>query len=85
MDPNAGEFIEEERAEAWMERIAVGEVIKLKGEECEVMKIERREVTLKLLSAHERTMKGMSTFAQEESAAAREITRQRRKMLEHQR
>lgn len=84
MDSNAGEFIEEKRAEVWMQRIEVGEVIKIKDEELEVVKIETREITLKLLSAHERTVRGLATFAQEEDMAAREIQRQRENMLKRQ-
>ncbi len=35
MDPNAGRFVEEAQAESWMQRIEVGEVVKIKGEEFE--------------------------------------------------
>lgn len=84
MDTNAGEFVGEERAEAWMQRIEVGEIVKIKGEKLEVVRIEKREITLKLLSAYERTMRGFATFAEEEDAAAREIQRQREKMLKRQ-
>lgn len=58
MDTNAGEFVGEDRVEQWMQRIAVGETVKIKGEELEVVKIERREITLKLLSYEERIAKG---------------------------
>ena len=54
MDTNRGRFVEEESAEAWMQRISVGEIIKIHGEECEVTEIAGRTVTLKLLSAEER-------------------------------
>jgi hypothetical protein len=57
MNTNSGEFVEEARAEAWMKRLELGEPIKIKGEELEVVKIERREVTLKLLSVGERVQK----------------------------
>lgn len=56
MDTNSGRFVEEEQAEKWMQRIAVGEIIKLKGEECRVVKIGERRVTLELMSADERMM-----------------------------
>jgi len=84
MDTNSAEFVGEERAEAWMQRIEVGEVIKIKGEDLEVVRIEKREITLKLLSAYERTVRGFATFAEEEDTAAREIQRQREKMLKRQ-
>ncbi len=54
MDSNAGEFVDESRAEAWMQRIGVGEVVKIKGEELEVVSIVGREITLKLLSHEDR-------------------------------
>ncbi len=54
MDSNAGEFVGPDRAEAWMERLDVGEIVKIKGEELEVVKIEGREVTLKLRSWEDR-------------------------------
>jgi len=66
MDTNAGEFVGEERAEAWMQRIEVGEIVKIKGEKLEVVRIEKREITLKLLSAYERTMQKFATFAEED-------------------
>jgi len=85
MDPNAGRFIEEERAEAWMARIEVGETIKIKGEELEVVEIGDRTVTLKLLSFEERMSRGLPSFADQEDAASREIERQLKKMLKYQR
>jgi hypothetical protein len=81
MDSNAGEFVGEERAEAWMQRIGVGEVIKIKGEELEVVSIGRREITLKLLSFTERTFAAES-FAELANA---ESKRQRENMLKRQR
>ena len=57
MDTNAGRFVEEESAEKWMQSISVGETIKIKGEECEVVSIDGRELTLKLLSAEDRMRK----------------------------
>lgn len=54
MDTNSGRFVEEENAEAWMERISVGEIIKIKGEELEVVQIHQREIVLKLRSADDR-------------------------------
>ena len=85
MNSNTGEFVDEERAESWMQRIEVGETIKIKGEELEVVRIGDREITLKLLSHAERLTRGVPTFAQEEDAAVLEIKRQRKKMLDHQR
>ena len=54
MDTNRGRFVEEESAEAWMQRIAVNEVIKIKGEECRVVRIGERQVLLELMSADDR-------------------------------
>lgn len=59
MDTNTGRFVEEESAEKWMQRIAVGEVIKIKDEECEVVSFGNRTVTLKLLSHEDRMRKEM--------------------------
>ena len=54
MDTNAGRFVEEESAEKWMQRIEVGEIIKLKGEDCRVVRIGERQVVLELMSATDR-------------------------------
>lgn len=50
MNSDTGEFLEERDAEAWMKRISVGEVIKLKGEDCKVVQIGARTITLELMS-----------------------------------
>ena len=73
MDSNAGEFVDERRAEKWMERIAVGEVVKIKGEELEVVTIGKREITLKLLSHDDRMNRLLD-----------EIDRQRANILKRQ-
>lgn len=57
MDPNSGRFVDEREAKAHMKRFTVGEVLKLKGEEFEVLEIQEREIRLKPLSAQERLMK----------------------------
>lgn len=80
MDTNAGEFVEEKRAEAWMQRIEIGEVVKIKGEELEVVRIEKREITLKLLGQIERIHRA-DGFAE---VADAESKRQREKMLKRQ-
>ena len=54
MDTDSGRFVDDEQAQSWMQRISVGEVIKIKGEECEVVELGERTITLKLLSADER-------------------------------
>ena len=93
MDPNAGRFIEEGRAGAWMERIAVGEIVKIKGEEFEVLGFNDRKIVLKLLSAEDRFQERLSATG---TAAAMpgfeelidtisECERQRKKMLKYQR
>lgn len=55
MDTNKGRFLEEDdkRIEAWMKRISVGEIIKIKDKEYEVVEINDREIKLKLLSFQE--------------------------------
>ncbi len=68
MNTDTGQFVEEDRAEQWMQRLTIGEIIKIKGEELEVVKIEGRECTLKLLSAAER-------FGKADMDALREMTR----------
>ncbi len=77
MDTNSGRFIEEKNAEEWMQRISVGETIKIKGEECEVMAFTDRTVTLKLLSADER----VERFYKDEANAHDRIAEAREKML----
>jgi len=59
MNPTSGEFVGDELAETWMQRIAVGETVKIKGEELEVVSIGPREITLKLLSQGDRDAKAM--------------------------
>ncbi len=54
MDTNAGRFVEEASAEDWMQRISVNEIIKLKGEDCRVVRIGERQVVLELMSATDR-------------------------------
>ena len=66
MDTNAGRFVEEKSAEAWMQRVEVGEVVKIKGEELRIVVIEDRRITLELLSADDR----MRTEAEARSALA---------------
>ena len=70
MDSNAGRFVEEQQAEEWMSRIAVGEVVKIKGEELEVTKIGEREITLKLLSFEERNARAMKSLGAMRGALA---------------
>ena len=69
MDTNSGRFIEEQNAESWMQRIEVGEIIKIKGEELRVVSIESRRITLELMSAEDRIqdelMRSLLTTARE--------------------
>lgn len=60
MNTETGEFVDEQRAEAWMKQISVGEVVKIKDEELEVVSIGKREITLKLLSHAERVAKELA-------------------------
>ena len=66
MDTNAGEFVGEERAESWMQRIEIGEVVKIKGEELEVVMIGRHEITLKLLGQRDRDRRAMQSIVEEQ-------------------
>ncbi len=56
MDTNAGRFVEEADAEKWMQRLAVGEIVKIKGEELVVLAIDDRRVVLQLQSAEDRSL-----------------------------
>ncbi len=56
MDSNAGRFVEEADAEKWMQRLAVGETVKIKGEELTVLAIDDRRVVLQLKSADDRSL-----------------------------
>ncbi len=56
MDTNAGEFVGEDRAETWMQRLAIGETIVIKGAELRVVVIRGRRVELELKSALEREL-----------------------------
>ena len=62
MDPNAGRFVEEAQAESWMQRIEVGEVVKIKGEEFEVLGFEGREIRLRMRSAEDRQGDHLRSF-----------------------
>ncbi len=57
MNPQTGQFVQEDRAEQWMQRVEIGEVVKIKGEELEIVEIEGRHIKLKLLSAEDRMQK----------------------------
>ncbi len=45
---------DEERVEGWMQRLRVGEIVKIKGEELKVVGFSDRTVTLRLESAEDR-------------------------------
>lgn len=81
MNTNTGEFVDQERSETWMQRIGVGEVVKIKGGELEVVSIGRREITLRLLSQEDRVVAKID-FG---DLADVESKRQRGKMLKYQR
>lgn len=56
MNTETGEFVELDRAEKWMEKLAIDEIVMIKGGYLTVVKIQGREVTLKLLSAEDRVL-----------------------------
>ena len=56
MNTDTGEFVDDRLAEAWMERIALEEVVQIKGKESaslEVAEITKHTVTLRLMSRSE--------------------------------
>lgn len=57
MNPQTGMFVQEDRAEKWMQRVEVGEIVKIKGEELEIVEIEDRHIKLRLLSVEDRVRK----------------------------
>ena len=57
MDANSGRFVDDAEAGPWMPRFEIGEVIKVKGEEFEVERIEERQLVLKPLSFMERLVR----------------------------
>ena len=65
MDSHAGRFREKNdpKIESWMQRIGLGEVVEIKGEEFEVAGVTERYLTLKLLSAEERQKKALDEIA----------------------
>lgn len=65
---------EPERA---FQRISVGEVVLVKGEQCEVVSFERRTVTLKLLSQDERLGRGNRQQRRSEERRLRKEARRR--------
>ena len=77
VDTDSGRFVDDAHAQKWMKRIALGEIVKVKDEEMEVVAIRERTITLKLLSFEERFGRG-NAF---EDAADIESRRQRERML----
>lgn len=63
MNTDTGEFVREERIRSWMKTLSVGEVVKLKGEECQVTAIGERTVTLTLLSDEDRMRMEVESIA----------------------
>jgi len=59
MNASEGKFVHLGEAKLWMQTLTVGEVVKMKGEEFEVVEITDRECRLKLMSADERQTKQM--------------------------
>ena len=82
MDPNAGRFVPEEDAASWMPRFEVGEVLKVKGEEFEVQRIEERALILKPLSLIERRMREFSALAGIQDIREGLVNRQERRAQE---
>ena len=59
MNTDTGEFEFLAAVPVWAEAIYVGEVVKLKGSECEVVKIGKRTIELKLMSNVDRVKRIM--------------------------
>ncbi len=54
MNADSGQFVDEDQAKNWMQRIAIAEVVKIKGEECRVVRIDGRKIELELMSFEDR-------------------------------
>ena len=78
MDTSRGEFVEDSRAEKWMKRLEVGQVVKVLEEEFEVKEISKRTILLQMLSAEDRFVRNFDALA---SNRAAEIERHRDRML----
>lgn len=59
MDPHEGRFDPPNESNQHLKRFTVGETLKLKGEEFEVIEIRPRAIILKPMSAFERGLDGM--------------------------
>ena len=77
MNTDTGEFVGEDQAEPWMEKVSIGEVVPIKGNPTEVVRIEGRELTLKLMSIGDR-----HKHAMEELGMSRPRNRHDRRKIE---
>jgi hypothetical protein len=84
MDTQSGRFVPMPEAQPWMKRLAVGEIVTVKGEVCEVLRFTDRTVELKLLSAAERLGR-QTDLDRERIARAEEKRRRRAEKLERKR
>lgn len=78
MDTNAGRFVKDAPAQPGVKTIEVGEILSVKGEQCEVMRIEGRFVVLKLLSTVERETKSPSVSPGSRKQRRIRVTRERK-------
>ena len=81
MNTNSGEFVDDSRAEQWMKRVEVGQVIKILEEEFEITSIGQREMTVKLLSFREREANNFRDFFGDRE---KECARQKANLLKRQ-
>jgi len=84
MDTDSGRFLREddERVQSWMQRIEVGEIVKIKGEECRVESIGDRTITLGLLSRLERLSQEL--FGEKHLEDLRDLNRHERRRRERE-
>lgn len=80
MDTERGRFVEEQDAERWMKRLGVGETVKVKDVEFEVMEIGDRRLVLKLLSARDREVAHLAAEARHR-AIRRELQEENRRNI----
>ncbi len=77
MDTDSGRFVAEAEAQPWMQRITIGEVVTIKGEDCRVVRISGRRVELELMSADDRTRDRLKNPNRHERRALESIIKRR--------
>jgi hypothetical protein len=52
MNTDTGQFVDSSKAKVWMKRFHLGEVVKLKDEECEVLEIHEDRIVLRPIATN---------------------------------